>query len=342
MSAHYTFRTARTSNVERPVLVSGIQPSGKLHIGNYLGALKNFVDLQNSGRYHCHFFIADLHSLTEPFNPKEKRGQVLELAADFLAAGLDPKKSTIFLQSAIPAHSELTWILNCLTPIGELRRMTQFKEKSHGGEGGNVGLFDYPVLMAADVLLYGAEFVPVGEDQLQHLELARTLARKFNSRFGDTLVEPQPLLTQNPRVMSLLDPRKKMSKSHLETCLFLDDSPEEIKTKLQRAVTDSGSEVRFDPEKKPGISNLLEIYAGLSGKPMHEIEYYFVGKNYGQFKTELAELVVASLADFRKKKQTFLKKPRTLVSIFNTGSKKAGGVAAKKITEVKERVGIAL
>jgi tryptophanyl-tRNA synthetase len=268
----------------KPLLISGIQPTGRLHIGNYLGALKNFVDLQNSGEYQCYFFIADLHSLTEDFAPKEKAEQILELTADFLAAGIVSKKSTIFLQSQIPAHSELAWIFNTITPLGELRRMTQFKDKAETQKQNvNAGLLTYPTLMAADILLYDAKFVPVGEDQLQHLELARTLARKFNARFGKTFIEPQPILTQTPRVMSLTSPHKKMSKSEPSGCLFIDDFPEEIKKKIARATTDSGSEIKYSPGKKAGISNLLEIYSALSSEPIEKIEKKFKGKGYAEF-----------------------------------------------------------
>ena len=325
----------------KPILVSGIQPSGKLHIGNYLGALKNFVDLQNTGRYQCYFTIVDLHSIAEDFDPKEKYKQILDLAADFLAAGLDPKKSTIFLQSHVPAHVELAWILNTITPMGELRRMTQYKEKTTaGGESENVGLFDYPVLMAADILLYDAKYVPVGEDQLQHLELTRTLARKFNSKFGNTFVEPKALLTETPRVMSLGNPEKKMSKSQPETCIFLDDTPEQIRNKVKRAVTDSGSEVRYDPAIKPGISNLLSIYSALSGDPIKKIEAEFAGKNYGHFKAMLAEVVISHFAEFRKKKRSLMAKPNKLRTILIAGSKKAEGGANKKIREVKKKIGL--
>ncbi|MEY4731277.1 MAG: tryptophanyl-tRNA synthetase, tryptophanyl-tRNA synthetase, partial [Candidatus Parcubacteria bacterium] len=218
----------------KPVLVSGIQPSGRLHIGNYLGALKNFVDLQNSGKYSCSFFLADLHSLTEPVSGEEQRKRIMELTADFLAAGLDPKRSVVFQHSQIPAHSEAAWIFNTITPLGELYRMTQFKDKAeHQKENVNAGLLTYPTLMAADILLYDAKFVPVGNDQDQHLELTRTLARKFNVKFGKTFVEPQALHTPTPRVMSLKDPTKKMSKSQPETCLFLDESSAEIEKKIK-------------------------------------------------------------------------------------------------------------
>ena len=377
----------------KPILISGVQPTGKLHIGNYLGALKNFVDLQDSGKYQCYFFIADLHSLTEEFNPKEKQKQIFNLAADFLATGLDPKKSVIFQQSQIPAHSELMWILNTITPFGELFRMTQFKDKgrkareflinyelklgelvnnrrSDGerfssacskvesedkdktkemvGEAidiseygfANVGLFDYPVLMASDIIIYDAKFVPVGDDQDQHLEIARTLARKFNAKFGKTFIEPQGLHTNTPRVMSLANPEKKMSKSQPESCLFIDDSPEEIKNKIKKAVTDSGSEIKYDKKNKPAISNLLGIYSALSGETISKLENKFAGKNYSALKNDLTELVVDYFADFRKKKLALLKNPEKLSNVLTTGSKKAEKIANKKILEVKNKVGL--
>lgn len=329
--------------MQKPILISGIQSSGRAHIGNYLGMLKNAVDLQNTGRYQCYYFIADLHSITEDFNPKEKSKQILETTADCLAAGLDPKKSALFLQSQVPSHSELTWILNTITPMGELRRMTQYKEKiATGGESENVGLFDYPVLMAADILLYDAKFVPVGNDQLQHLEFTRTLARKFNSKFGKTFIEPEALLTETPRVMSLLDPNKKMSKSQPETCLFLDDSPDVIRNKVKRAVTDSGAEVQYDPAAKPGISNLLSMYSALSGEPIKKIEAEFTGKNYGHFKAMFAEVVISHFAEFRKRKKSLMRKPNKLRTILLIGSKKASRVAMLKMRSVQKNVGIAV
>ena len=326
---------------KKPVLVSGIQPTGKLHIGNYLGALKNFVELQNSGKYECYFFIADLHSLTEDFEPKEKPGQILNLLADYLASGLDPKKSVIFLQSQIPAHSELAWILNTITPMGELNRMTQFKDKSDSQKKNiNAGLFDYPVLMAADVLIYDTEKVPVGNDQLQHLEITRTLARKFNAKFGKTLIEPKPILTKTPRVMSLDDPEKKMSKSRPAGCFFLDDSEKEIEQKIKRAVTDSGKEVKFDLKGKPAISNLIEIYSELSGDSLEKIEKNFKGKNYGEFKNKLADLVSSYFKNFRKEKKSLLSKEKELMAILEKGNKKARKVADAKMEEVKKKVGL--
>ncbi len=327
----------------KQVLVSGIQPSGRLHIGNYLGALKNFVDLQNSGKYECYFFLADLHSITENFDPKEKREQILNLTADFLAAGTDPKKSTIFQQSQIPAHSELAWILNTITPIGEMERMTQFKDKSSGQkENVNLGLFGYPILMAADILLYGANVVPVGDDQLQHLELTRTLARKFNNRFGKTFIEPKDLLTRTPRVMSLKNPLKKMSKSQPESCLFVDDSPEEIKRKIARATTDSGIEISYDRGKKPGLSNLIDIYAALAEKEPKLIVKEFAGKNYSEFKKSLADLVADHFADFRERKVSLIANRQSLIAALQSGSQKANAVAQKKMAEIKEKIGLDL
>jgi len=368
-----------SSYMIKPILVSGVQPTGKLHIGNYLGALKNFVDLQNSGKYQCYFFIADLHALTENPDAKDLSKNILNLAADFLAAGLDPKKSTIFLQSQIPAHSELMWILNTITPMGELERMTQFKNKAHEvallnvygkvfsrtlsseeikeGEENSVeqskrflkeeiekytyvGLFNYPVLMAADILLYNTKVVPVGNDQDQHLELTRTLARKFNSKFGKTFFEPQALHTKTPRVMSLANPEKKMSKSQPESCLFIDDSPEEIKNKIRKAVTDSGSEVKHDKKNKQAISNMLEIYSSLSNEAIPKIENKFKGKNYSAFKNDLAEIIIKHFANFRSQKSKLMKNQLKLSSALKVGSQKASKIANKKISEVKKKVGL--
>jgi len=327
--------------MNKPVLVSGIQPTGKLHIGNYLGALKNFVDLQNSGKYECYFFIADLHSLTEDFETKEKPGQILNLLADYLAAGIDPKKSTIFLQSRVPAHSELAWILNTITPFGELGRMTQFKDKAIAQKQNiNVGLFSYPVLMAADILIYDALVVPVGDDQLQHLEITRTLARRFNSKFGKVFIEPKPILTKVPRLMSLDDPKKKMSKSRPGGCLFLDDNEKDMGRKIKKAVTDSEGEIKFDFKKKPAVSNLMGIYSELSGDSIEKIEKDFKGKNYGEFKNQLAELTSSYFENFRKEKKSLLGKEKELKLILEKGSEKARKVADFKIEEVKKKIGL--
>ena len=325
--------------MNKPILVSGVQPTGKLHIGNYLGALRNFVDLQNSNKYDCFFFVADLHSLTEDYDPNNKPAQIYDLIVSFLANGIDENKSTIFVQSQVPPHSELTWILNTVTPFGELSRMTQFKDKSQRQQKNiNVGLFDYPVLMAADILLYDAEVVPVGEDQLQHLEFTRTIARKFNSRFGKTFIEPKPLLTKIPRLMSLSDPTKKMSKSDERGCLFLDDSKEEIEEKIKRAVTDSGKEIIFDEKNKPAISNLILIYAGFSGLTIKEIEEKFKGKSYKEFKADLVEILVKNLSEFQKKKSNILK-PK-IIAALKEGKEKALLRSQKKIEEVKKKIGL--
>jgi tryptophanyl-tRNA synthetase len=323
----------------KPTVLSGIQPSGRLHIGNYLGALKNFVDLQNSGTYNCYFMIADLHSLTEEYEVAQKSEQIIDLAASYLAAGLDPKKSTLFMQSHVPGHTQLAWILSTLTPMGELSRMTQYKDKS-GRMEANAGLFTYPVLQAVDILMYNPVFVPVGDDQDQHLELTRTLARKFNSRFGQTFFEPKALHTSIPRLMSLDNPAKKMSKSQPAGCLFIDDDPETIKKKIMGAVTDSGSEIKYDEAAKPGISNLLLIMSALSGSPIPELERVFAGKQYGAFKAEVAGVVAAYFTPIREKKSALLKKPASILKVFAAGAKKANAVAETKVADVYKKVGL--
>lgn len=336
----------------KPTLISGIQPTGKLHLGNYLGALRNFVALQDSGEYDCYFFIADLHALTENPKAKDLSANIVNLAADFLAAGLDPKKSTIFQQSRIQSIQELKWILSTLTPISELIRMTAFKEKvlqplklsekvtkeklNEIVEKSNFGLAEYPILMAADILLFDAKLVPVGEDQLQHLEFTRAIARKFNSHFGKTFIEPQPLLTATPRVMSLDDPTKKMSKSRPAGCVFLNDSPKTIQAKMIQAVTDSGREIKYDIKNKPAISNLLIVYSALTGNPIKNIEEKYAGRGYADFKKELAKLVSDSLSLFRK-----IKIPSAEIkSILKSGSEKAQKKAQPKIQEIKKKIGL--
>lgn len=342
----------------RPILISGIQPSGKLHVGNYLGALKNFVELQNSGKFECYFFIADYHALTENPKPNELRERTKDLQIDFLAAGLDPKKSTLFIQSQSPLVQQLKLFLSPLVPVSELLRMTAFKEKvlqalkpedrekitkekfDEIAEGANYGLVEYPVLMAADIMLYDAEFVPVGDDQLQHLELARTLVRKFNNKYGKTFIEPRPLLTKAPRVMSLSDLDKKMSKSSPEGCLFLDDAPEIIKKKIARAVTDSGSEVKFNDVKKPGIANLMRIYQGITDKAFADIESEFRGRNYSQFKETVAEVLIKELEPFRIKKSGLMKNHKKVEAAFTAGGKLARKRADQKMKLVKKAIGI--
>lgn len=334
----------------KPALVSGIQPTGSLHIGNYLGALKNFVELQDSGKYECYFFIADYHSLTEPFTKQEKEQQILDLAATFLAAGLDPKKSTLFIQSHVPASTELAWILSTLTPFGELRRMTQFKEKGGEKESANVGLFTYPVLMAADILLYDANVVPVGEDQLQHLELVRTLARRFNAKFparrslgeggGKVFAEPKALMTSVPRLMSLKNPEKKMSKSDPAGCLFLDDAPDAIRKKIMEAVTDSELSISYEPKRRPGISNLVLISAAMNGVEIGAVIKKLNGVGYKLFKIALAELLIEKLSPFRETKTALMKNPKKMRDAFARGAEKANAVAAEKILAVRSALGL--
>src|SRR3989338_10057907 len=330
--------------MSKKVILTGLRANNDLHLGNYSGALPPMVEFQKkyAGQYQINLFVPDLHSFTTPIDHSKLYEQTMHNLKLFVAAGLDldDQDTFIYRQSYIPAHSELTVILNSFTYMGELSRMTQFKEKSEKQDSVSAGLFDYPVLMAADILLYDAKYVPVGEDQLQHLELTRTLARKFNSKFGNTFVEPKALLTETPRVMSLGNPEKKMSKSQPETCIFLDDTPEQIRNKVKRAVTDSGSEVRYDPAIKPGISNLLSIYSALSGDPIKKIEAEFAGKNYGHFKAMLAEVVISHFAEFRKKKRSLMAKPNKLRTILIAGSKKAEGGANKKIREVKKKIGL--
>jgi tryptophanyl-tRNA synthetase len=321
----------------KPILISGIQPTGRLHVGNYLGALKNFVDLQNSGEYTPYFFVADYHSLTQNFDPREKMKEIKDVVRVYLKAGLDPKKSVIFVQSDISAHTELSWILSCFTPYGELSRMTQFKEKSKSQkENINVGLFTYPILMAADIVLYDVQYVPVGDDQLQHLEFTREIVRKFNRKFGKVFIEPKPLMTKTPRLMSLDDPKKKMSKSSPKGCLFLDDSPQEIKKKIMSAVTDSENKIKYDKKNKPGLSNLLALYSSLSDKSIKETEKEFQGKGYGDFKKTLVELITKKLELFRKKEYS----DKEIEEVIEKGNKKARIAADKKLKEIKKKLGL--
>lgn len=320
----------------KPTLVSGVQPSGSLHIGNYLGALKNFVDLQNAGKYDCFFFIADLHSLTEGPSPKDQKKSTGELMINFLAAGLDPKKSTLFLQSRIPEHTELGWIFNTIIPMGELERMTQYKDKVSRGISANAGLFDYPVLMAADILIYKASIVPVGDDQDQHLELTRTVARNFNKKFGKTFAEPKAVHTKAPRIMSLDNPTQKMSKSSPKGCLFLTDSPEVMKEKIARAVTDSEKTIAYAPETRPGVSNLITIYAEFAKTTPAEIVSKYNSKGYADFKADLAKLIAEKLSRFREKRVGGAQAEK----IFSSGTAKAQKIAQKTLEEVKQKVGL--
>lgn len=330
----------QSCTIVKPIIISGIQPTGPLHVGNYLGALKNFVDLQNSGKYECFFFIADLHSLTEYESKKELEKNTHELMASFLAAGLDQKKSTLFRQSQAPAHTNLAWIFNTITPMGELERMTQYKDKVSRGISASAGLFDYPVLMAADILIYKATVVPVGDDQDQHLELTRTIARNFNKKFGMTFPEPKPLHTKSPRVMSLDKPNEKMSKSSPRGCLFLIEEPAVIKEKIKRAVTDSQSNIVYEPEKRPGISNLILIYSEFANLSVSKTIQQFKNTTYSKFKEKLYDLIVEKLKPFQLKQKELSKNKELIVSAFSKGAIHAKKIAHKTLEEAREKVGL--
>lgn len=324
----------------KPVILSGIRPSGLLHIGNYLGALKQWVDLQD--RYRLFAMIADLHAITTPFDPQELSEATLATAVFYLASGIDPQKSIIFVQSHVPAHTELGWILNTITPIGELERMTQFKEKKEEA-GTPAGLLNYPVLQAADVLLYQTDVVPIGKDQLQHIEFTRTLARKFNNRFGKVFKEPRAIVPkETERVMGLDDPKKKMSKSAASPNNYISllDPPEEIRRKIKIAVTDSGKEVRCDERNKPAISNLMIIYGAFSGLSLAAIEKQYVDKGYAEFKNDLARLLVENLAPIQKKYQELIKDKKTVLKTLKQGAEQANKVARNTLATVKKKVGL--
>ena len=322
-------------------IFSAIQPSGRLNIGNYIGAISQWVEIQE--KYDCIFSIVDYHAITVKQDPKELRQRILEITKIYLAAGIDPKKSVIFQQSTISAHPELAWILNCYgARIADLNKMTQFKDKAgKSQESVSVGLYDYPVLMAADILLYDTEVVPVGEDQKQHVELARDIAKRFNADFGQTFVVPQAVIKkEGARIMSLLDPSKKMSKSdaNQNNCIALLDNPEEARKKIMRAVTDSGSEIEYDLENKPAISNLLTIYAQLGGRQIPRLVKDYQGKGYGEFKKDLAEVVVKFLEDFQAKFYAISDADAAL--ILEEGRQKISGLAQEKLDKAKRLIGV--
>lgn len=321
-------------------ILSGIQPTGKLHIGNYLGAITQWLKLQKKNE--CIFFITDLHSLTVPYDQKTLQKRILETAIEYLAIGLDPKKSILFVQSRVKEHSELYWLLNTITPIGELERMTQYKEKSKLFKKNiNAGLFNYPVLQAADILLYQTDVVPVGKDQIQHIELTRTIGRKFNRRFGRTFRIPKAILSKmGAKIMSLTEPDKKMSKSIPQSCLFLFDEPNIIRKKIMAAVTDTGKKIKYNPEKKPGISNLLTIYSLFSGKSIKELEKDFNGKGYHEFKKSLAELLINKLEPFLKKRKKLLAKEDYIKKILEQGAEKAMVSAQLTMKNVRKQMGL--
>lgn len=322
-------------------VLSGIQPTGELHIGNYLGALAQWIELQE--KYDCFFPIVDLHALTIPYQPEVFQKNIWETVLGLLAVGLDPEKCTIFIQSQVKEHTELTWLLNTICPVSELERMTQYKEKVRQFKRNiNAGLLDYPVLMAADILLYQTDLVPVGKDQLQHLELTRTLARKFNRRFGKIFKEPRALLPKlGAKIMSLQNPEKKMSKSlGPQSYLSLFDGPEIIRKKIRAAVTDPGREIKYNPEKKPGISNLLIIYSAFSKKSIKKLEKEFKGAGYEEFKKSLANLLIKKLEPFRKKKKELEKREVYVREILEKGRKRAQIIAQSTIQEVRKRMGL--
>lgn len=326
-------------------IFSGIQPSGNIHLGNYLGAIKQWVDLadQFDESIYC---VVDLHAITVPQDPKILRKKILEVAALYIASGVDPEKSAIFVQSSRPEHSELAWILNCQAKMGELYRMTQFKDKSAKGtsESAGVGLFVYPTLMAADILLYNATHVPVGEDQKQHVELTRDLAIRFNKNFGETFVVPEPIIKkETARIIGLDDPTKKMSKSAPSpyNYIAMTDDADTIRNKIKRAVTDSGSEVKAGPDK-PALTNLLTIFSEVSGKSVEEIEKEFSGNGYGEFKNSLAEAVVEYLNPIQLRYNEIIKDEKKLINILEKGSEKIAPLAEKTLSDVKEKVGLGL
>lgn len=331
----------------RKRIFSGIRPSGDLHIGNYLGAIKQWLKLQDDHSVESGmvFGIMDLHAITTPHEPEKLRKATLETALIYLAAGLDPKRTIFMVQSWVPAHAELAWVLGTMTPLGELERMTQFKEKSHSlgsKEGIMAGLLNYPILMAADILLYQTDAVPVGEDQKQHVELARSVAERFNNRYGKTFTVPQVMLQkETARIMALDDPTKKMSKSgeNDRGYILLTDPPEAIREKIIAAVTDSGKEIIHDPERKPAISNLLVIFSEFSGQPIRELETAYADKNYEEFKRDLAEAVVAGLAPLQQKFADLRNDKEAVRKILRDGSEKAAEVANKTLADVKQKVG---
>ena len=325
----------------KKVIFSGIQPSGALHLGNYLGALRNWVALQDE--YNCVYCVVDEHAITVRQDPAALRRQTIELFAQLVACGIDPEKSILFIQSHVPAHAELAWVLNCYTMFGELSRMTQFKDKSaKHADNVNAGLFTYPSLMAADIMLYQADLVPVGEDQKQHVELTRNIVQRFNGIYGDVFTMPDAYIPKvGARVMSLNQPDSKMSKSIPEGCLYLMDSPDDIMRKFKRAITDSDTEncVRYDRANKPGVATLIDIYAAVTGKTYEQIEVEFEGKGYGAFKPAVGEAVVELLRPVREETVRLLGDKAYLEGLYRAGAEKAASVAQRTLRKVHKKVG---
>ncbi|MBV6478000.1 MAG: Tryptophan--tRNA ligase [Ignavibacteria bacterium] len=324
-------------------IVSGIKPSGELTIGNYLGAMKRWPEHQNIDDCENFFFVANLHAITVKQDPEKLKSRTYDIVAWLLTVGVDPNKSVIFIQSMIPAHSEICWILNNYVTMGELSKMTQYKDKSQkiGKEGQLAGLFDYPVLMAGDVLLYDADEIPVGLDQVQHVELSRTIAQRFNNQHGELFKVPKATLSKTTsKIMSLNDPLKKMSKSESEdSYISLDETSESVIKKFKRAVTDSESEIRFD-KSKPAVSNLLVIFSEFSGKQISEIENEYKGIGYGQFKKDIGELVSAKLHNLQTEFKRNRNDEERLLKIINEGNSRAKTIADEKMIQVKERIGL--
>ena len=325
----------------KKVMLSGIQPSGELHLGNYLGAIRNWG--ARAEEFDCYYFMADMHTITVRQNPADLRRRTLTQLAQYIACGLDPEKNTLFVQSHVHQHAELGWVLQCYTMFGELSRMTQFKDKSaKHADNINAGLFAYPSLMAADILLDQPDYIPVGEDQKQHCELTRDVAQRFNHTYGDVFKVPEPFIPETgARVMSLNAPESKMSKSMPEGCVFLMERPEDIQRKFKRAITDSDTEncIRFDPENKPGVANLMSIYSAVTGKSFAQIETEFARQGYGAFKPMVGDAVIETLRPIREEAQRLLKDKAYLEKVYRSGAEKASYVAEKTLRKVYKKVG---
>jgi len=319
-------------------IFSGIQPTGKLHIGNYFGAIQNMVRLQDKDE--AIFSIVDLHAITVQYDPKELQEKLKDTVLDFLACGIDPEKSVVFIQSQVKEHAELAYLLSTITPIGQLQRMTQFKDKSQREKTVNTALLTYPILMAADILLYDTDIVPIGEDQKQHLELTQDIVRRFNNRFGRILGFPKMIIPQNgARIMSLTNPLRKMSKSEPDGCIFLSDSPEIIKEKIKKAVTDTEKQINFDFQKRPALANLLTIYALSQDKKIAELELNkFEG--HAQFKEALSQSLIKKLEPIREKRKELEQKPEYIEKVLQEGREKAQKIATEKIKEIKKAMGL--
>ncbi len=330
-------------NNQRKVMLSGIKPSGDLTLGSYLGAIKNWAE--RAEQFDCYYFMADMHAITVRQNPADLRRRTLEQLAQYIACGLDPQKNTLFIQSHVPEHAELGWVLNCYAMFGELSRMTQFKDKSAKNEDNiNGGLFTYPCLMAADILLYQPDYVPVGEDQKQHVELARNIVQRFNGIYGDVFKMPEPFIPKvGARVMDLLAPTSKMSKSDEigNGVVYLMDKPEDIARKFKRAVTDSDTErcVRYAPDEKPGVANLMSIYGACTGRTFDQIEAEFEGKGYGAFKPAVADAVIEMLRPIQAEATRILADKAYLQSVYKDGAERAGFIARRTLRKVYKKVG---